>query len=400
MTTVTRDSEDSEWEDADNRAIRSMVEHYNFDLVDGMTPMEYVPIPRKSRRKWPKEDLIYTPQLREPDIEYCDSVFCTELYSPRLETAVPPSVSVDVEAPSCRDSKRDCGPWKRAGKDMDITSIILANLNGHNNLGCGDRPVTEAAPELMTKPDETLVMGISPTVINHPELRENVWCETDKRDIPVRREEITFCVPVAKILVRQADRVGGPDLSREGPFDVYDVPPEPGQSPLVLNSMPVCQYRMTSYDDRDSRVDLDPAYGIHLHDPRMMEYMGAPESARLLGRSPEYWLQQMGRERTVAAAFRLHHDASLVITNVMAQFVTSLNRTPSEVMRVVYEKEPFPTDAIQYVTPVRRVRREAHYVAAMGLWRPTSGPVFPGPIPVSSCNSCMSCEDCFPDVPV
>ena len=167
-----------------------MVEHYNFDLVDRMTPMEYVPIPRKSRRKWPKEDLIYRPKLRE-QIEYCDSVFRMELDSPRLETAVPPSASVDVEVPSCRDIKRDFGPWKRAGKDMDITSIILANLNGHNNLGCGDRPVTEAAPELMTNPDETLAMGISPAVIDHPEPWENVWCETDKRDIPVRREEIT-----------------------------------------------------------------------------------------------------------------------------------------------------------------------------------------------------------------
>ena len=82
----------------------------------------------------------------------------------------------------------------------------------------------------------------------------------------------------------QDDQDIGPDLTREGPFDVCEVEPEPGQSSLVLNSMPGCQFRMTSYDDRDSRDDLDPAYGIHLHDPRMMEYMGAPESARLLGR--------------------------------------------------------------------------------------------------------------------
>ena len=67
-----------------------------------------------------------------------------------------------------------------------------------------------------------------------------------------------------------------PDLTREGPFDVCEVEPDSGQSPLVLNSMPGCQFRMTSYDDRDSRDDLDPAYGIHLHDPRMMEYMGGP----------------------------------------------------------------------------------------------------------------------------
>ena len=37
---------------------------------------------------------------------------------------------------------------------------------------------------------------------------------------------------------RQADEVGGLDVSREGPYDVYDVPPESGQSPFILNSMP------------------------------------------------------------------------------------------------------------------------------------------------------------------
>ena len=65
----------------------------------------------------------------------------------------------------------------------------------------------------------------------------------------------------------------GPDLTREGPFDACEAEPEPGQSPLVLSSMPGCQFRMTSYDDRNNRDDLDPAYGIHLHDPRLMEYM-------------------------------------------------------------------------------------------------------------------------------
>ena len=33
----------------------------------------------------------------------------------------------------------------------------------------------------------------------------------------------------------------GPDLSREGPFDACEAEHEPGQSPLVLDSMG-CQY--------------------------------------------------------------------------------------------------------------------------------------------------------------
>ena len=101
------DSVDSEWEDAENRAVRESVEHYNFDLLDGMTPRVYVLIPREGRRKWPKEDLIYRPQLREPD---------TELASPRLETAVLPPVSVDVEVSPCREIERDICPRKWAEK--------------------------------------------------------------------------------------------------------------------------------------------------------------------------------------------------------------------------------------------------------------------------------------------
>ena len=160
-----------------------------------------------------------------------------------------------------------------------------------------------------------------------------------------------------------------------------------------------CQYRMTSYEERVNSSDMDPSYGIHMHDPRVIEYMGAPESARLMGRTPEYWLEHMGRERTIQAALRLHHDASLIMTNIqiMSQLATSFSRAASEVMRTVHDREPFPTEAVDLVTPGRQVRRAAHYMAAMGLWRPTSAPVFPGPVSASSCNSCMACDDCFPD---
>ena len=190
--------------------------------------------------------------------------------------------------------------------------------------------------------------------------------------------------------------VMNPDLSREGPFDASDIVPDEGQSPLILDGMEGCQYRMTSYDERHPSNNT---HGIHMHDPRVIEYMGAPESARLMGRTPEYWVQHMGRERTIQAALRLHHDASLIMTNIqiLSQLATSFSRAASEVMRTIHEREPFPTEAVDLVTPGRPVRRAAHYMAAMGLWRPTSAPVFPGPVAASSCNSCMACDDCFPD---
>ena len=62
---------------------------------------------------------------------------------------------------------------------------------------------------------------------------------------------------------------------------------------------------------------------------------------------------------------------------IMSQLATSFSRAASEVMRTVHERDPFPTASADLVTPGRRVRRAAHYMAAMGLWRPTSAPVFP-----------------------
>ena len=131
---------------------------------------------------------------------------------------------------------------------------------------------------------------------------------------------------------------------------------------------------MPSYDDDADRSDLDPAYGLHLHDPRLLEYVDAPESARLLSRAPEYWMHHMGRDQAMSAALQLQHDAGLILSNlqVLGQFVTSLNRMSSEVMRLAFAHKPFPTEAVQSVAPSHRVRRAAHYMSAMGLWRPPS----------------------------
>ena len=79
--------------------------------------------------------------------------------------------------------------------------------------------------------------------------------------------------------------------------------------------------------------------------------------------------------------------------------MTSLNRMSSEVLRVAFDHKQFPTEAVQSVAPSHRVRRAAHYMAAMGLWRPPSTPGVPGPLPSSSCNDCMMYLDCFPDLP-
>ena len=59
------DSEDSEWEDANEREIRLSVERYNFDLFEGMTPMTYTPAPRKNRRRRYEDNVKYAPEVQE-----------------------------------------------------------------------------------------------------------------------------------------------------------------------------------------------------------------------------------------------------------------------------------------------------------------------------------------------
>ena len=174
-----------------------------------------------------------------------------------------------------------------------------------------------------------------------------------------------------------------PDLSREGPFDAGQSASLSGAVFCVLDSLPGCQGRMTSYDNADV-TNVDPAYGLQLHHPRFREYVGAPESARLMSRPLGYWLHHMDREEAVSAVLQLQHDAGLMMTNlqVLGQFVTSLNRMSSEVMRLAFGQEQYPTAAIQAVSPYPRVRRAAHYMTTMGLWHPTGGPGAPGPLPI------------------
>ena len=184
-------------------------------------------------------------------------------------------------------------------------------------------PTSAATPVVISVTTEPVIPTMPPTLDDkRNDSSTGSVRQTDQAKVFVvdATEGVSRC-SMCQAMCQDAQDIG-PDLTREGPFDACEGEPEPGQSPLVLNSMPGCQFRMTSYDERDNRDDLDPAYGIHLHDPRMMEYMGAPESAHLLDRSPEYWLEHMGRDRAMSAALRLHHDASLIMTNVQVIYLS------------------------------------------------------------------------------
>ena len=83
-------------------------------------------------------------------------------------------------------------------------------------------------------------------------------------------------------------------------------------SPLVTTELPGCPYRITSYNG-PAIADMNPAFGLQLHHPRFLEFIGAPESARLLYHSPTFWVDRLGDENAMAAAVNLQWDAGIML---------------------------------------------------------------------------------------
>ena len=137
--------------------------------------------------------------------------------------------------------------------------------------------------------------------------------------------------------------------SREGPFDMHHDRQGSPASPRFLQETQGCLFRMTSYDEESDGPNLSPEHGVQLTDPRFLEYVGAPESSRLMSRSPEYWVHHMGVENALSAALQLQHDAGLVLSNsqVLQQLVTSMGRTASDVLLAVHGRQAFPSSALQ-----------------------------------------------------
>ena len=137
------------------------------------------------------------------------------------------------------------------------------------------------------------------------------------------------------------------DIAREGPFDAYASPMDTEDSPLVVTGLPGCLYRITSYNGR-AIADMNQAFGLQLHHPRFLEFIGAPESAQLLYHSPTFWVDRLGDENAMAAAVNLQRDAGIMLSNlqILSQFVTSLHRMSSEMMSIGMGRVVFPAEGI------------------------------------------------------
>ena len=165
-------------------------------------------------------------------------------------------------------------------------------------------------------------------------------------------------------------------------------PMDTEDSPLLTTGLPGCLYWFTLHT-RPAFSDVNPAFGLQLHHPRFLEFVGAPESARLLYHSPTFWVDQLGEELAIAAAVNLQRDAGIMLFNlqILSQFVTSLHRMTSEMMYIGMGQAVFPAEEVANLSTAPRTTLAAMYMTAMGLWRPRTGPGDPGPVPASSCST-------------
>ena len=98
-------------------------------------------------------------------------------------------------------------------------------------------------------------------------------------------------------------------LAREGPFLA-----ECSSSSLRCFG-DGCSFRNTTYRTSDY-ASPSGEFGVPLHHPRFLEWIGVPESARLLEMGPGRWLHSLSRDQAMDAAIQLHRGVCLMTTNL------------------------------------------------------------------------------------
>ena len=182
-----------------------------------------------------------------------------------------------------------------------------------------------------------------------------------------------------------------PSLFREGPFNA--VTPHP----RIGDKQGGCPYRFTSYRDNDYLFN-DGLFGVQVNHPQFLEWVGAPESARLLGRAPGEWIRSLNQTQTLDVMRQLQHDASLMTSNlsVLDQYALSFHGAASDLLHLIVGCPDFPSAAVNDAAPVPRVRRSSTYIEAMGLWRPPHRPGGPALEFFHQGPQCTGCPTCGP----
>ena len=189
------DSEDSEWEDPDERANRLWVEQYNYDLIEGMTLMTYTPPTRKNRRRRYEDKVKCAPEVQESNCGTSELGFQMEEESPQLEPALRPRTDADEDIPSCRDNKDNSGSQKQAGSDTYFPS--------GEDYGSFDRPVTESVTA-RTESNTDFPSGKNSEFVDQPVTEPALARAGSDTDFPNGKDTEFFDQPVTESVTARA----------------------------------------------------------------------------------------------------------------------------------------------------------------------------------------------------
>ena len=133
-----------------------------------------------------------------------------------------------------------------------------------------------------------------------------------------------------------------------------------GDGRLLETGLPGCPYRLSEYGGQPFS-DVNAAFGLQLHHPRFLEFVGAPESARILDCSPTFWVDQLAKEQAMAAAVNLQRDAGIMLSNlqILSQFATSLHKMSFQMMVLGIGQSMFPRVEVADLSPAPRAARAA-----------------------------------------
>ena len=99
--------------------------------------------------------------------------------------------------------------------------------------------------------------------------------------------------------------------------------------------------------------------GVQVHHPQFLEWVGTPESARLLGRAPGEWMRSLTRVQTLDAARQIQRDL-----NVLEEYALSLHGAASDISQVIVGHHCFRSTAVNDTALVPRVRHASTHMVS------------------------------------
>ena len=120
------------------------------------------------------------------------------------------------------------------------------------------------------------------------------------------------------------------------------------RSPESIRSLGAgCTFRQTTYYASDYASPVGD-YGLPLHHPRFIEWIGVPQSAGLMEITGAQWVDKLSRDQAVVAAVHSQRDVGLMQTNVdvLDQYALSLQKTASRMIELCLGCHGFPVEDV------------------------------------------------------